>query len=286
MDNCLETRLKKDLAGNGLVTLGALQIKVHAGTNSKYLNFGCSAPVVAKVVSGNGHIGESENDITHTEITYSAIANNNMWFESADYVVEIQSKYGIYKISALYQNNTAWGIDLNSLAFNPIISQIWIRGPYNSGDIKSVADCPGIYIVADPSNYDNDIHGDIACFAGKNIAGVTSAKMFVIKNSKNVFGDIANLNVSDVKTFDISHTNISGDIKDVTLAIASPAVLFVDDTNVGGTLESLASKLAQVYGNNEKLTIHALSSNMTYNGEPITATKEVTFIGGGEYVVN
>lgn len=250
--NCLVTKLKGSLGNDSLVpALGEYRIDVNTTTaeadSGKFMEFtGISA---ARVV-GNGYIGKSENDISHTSLSFSGGSDKKVYFSTGTYSIFIYSYYGINGMALEQEQSGYRFVNYDKFQYS-LGGNNWISDVFFDESVDLSAFKNASFLQFKPVRY--NLIGDV-----DDLAGSTSITGLVLDNNNEMKGDIVSLS-----------------------NCLSLANLFVVNTKVGGTLESLAEGMYNNGRTSGTMNVHAQSSNVTYNGSAITQNMTVTFTANG-----
>lgn len=250
---CLIEKLNGSLGSDSLVpALGEFRIDVNVTTaetsaNGKSMNF---VGIFSARVVGNGYIGKSENDISHTSLSFSGGSDNKVYFSTGTYSIFISSYYEI--------NGTDLEQDIDGYSFvnydkfqYSLGGNNWISDVFFGEEVDLSAFKNASFLQLIPVK--RNLVGDV-----DDLAGSTSITGLVLDNNNEMKGDIKSLS-----------------------SCLSLVNLFVVNTKVGGTLESLANGMYNNGRISGTMNVHAQSSNVTYNGSAITSNMTVTFTANG-----
>lgn len=279
MNNCFLKKYKRTVNDGSFTTLGAIRVKVHTlVTQDNYILIGNSAPISIKVVSGNGHIGTSRNDISYTELNLNTGEWNGIFVEKTDFEFEILPKYCIYKFGGLDTGNLNYGFCIDDLKYNTLLYQLILSGGYIDGDLSSIANVSALKLIG------TQIHGSIDCFEDKELGGLNSVLTIALNSS--IYGNLASLNsISEtVQKLNVESTQISGILSDFHPK-SGLNELNIQSTRVSGTVESFAASVAAVR-NSGTLILKAGNSLVKYQGLPVVSNLTITFTGDGNYTIS
>lgn len=276
MGNCLVTQLNGVVSNDNLVKLGSFRFKI-----SKSASPGNYAYTIAianhkamslKVVKGNGHIGFTNDDITHDTLEIGANVYKGVYFENEDFEVEVTEKYTIEKVTvpSIY-SATNVGCNLDDIA--ETASTVLVNGKKWSGNIEKLTNVSVLSI----SN--SEISGNIEVFRGKAVSGNAEGNLLLFANPM-LTGDITALNDANWITLTLEgDSGITGIIDNFVIKQQS-VNLNLRDTGVSGTLEGFAAANALVRESGLTLNCNFYGTGITYGGNPIRSTDiTITFNG-------
>lgn len=276
------TRLKGAVQNSELTTFGSIKVKVNKKSSAlsadeNLLVFRSLQPCTVKVTKGNGHIGKTNEDITHTTLEYST-SDSLVYFENEDFEVEISSKYSLTRLKVNGVKNVIWCINVDDLKFNESLI-LTLNNSNNTGKLSSLANINylAFFII------NSSIKGDIGVFEGKTIyPGNDNA--VGIANNPQITGNIASIS-TDISTRKIyfNDTKVSGDIADFHPSLTLPGIIVLENTEVMGDLEDFAASMAETYESGT-LQMYLHGSKVKYNNA-LCNKKLITFTGSGNYTI-
>ena len=279
MRNCLKTQLKSSVQNDALIKMGHLVININEteGSIENSMLF-LNTQETVFTVKGNGHIGFSPSDITHTELTVSQNTPFYIYFENTNFSIDVSSKYTFTRMESgsNYKKNN-FGCNVDDLAYTN--TTLTVGGTMWTGNLASIAHVQQLSLLG------TNVHGDIEVLRGKAITVPTaSAGTCYLSENTNLYGDISALNSINCPTLRVNNTSISGRLE--SFLNTNITSLYIDATNISGSIEDFAAAQAQVRESGTLMISALYCSQITYNGKPVDRTLTITFTGGGNYTIS
>lgn len=261
MGNCLVTKLKSNVNNPTLRELGAFRMQVIEGTitdNAQQM-LGITAgadAVTVKVVGTTPRLAESYEGLSNPlmSITVPANTTKNIWLQNATYEIEISDKYSITSLAVVGDKpKKIFGCDLSELEY-----------------------CTALTIInVDTAGFTEDI---------KNLSKLTALVSLTLTNNA-VSGDIASLaTLTNVTNMKIGSTNISGTLTGIAPLVTNLTEIWLQDTTVSGSLESLAEAMIANGKTSGRLRI-ICNLYITYQGNVIGPDQRYINFSNGSYTV-
>lgn len=309
--DCLVTKLKGTVNDSSLLPLGGMFLKVvedvDASNDDRKL---CITSLKAQVISV---VGGANNLFTTSDFSQgganSVQLNINeekvLYCKDGSYNILVPDKYSLVRIGSWNYPLKTVGLNLEDLAYSKglkVINSIPVGGNIE-GDIAALAGLPLRFCnIGDCVRGDIKVINEINWSTETNIGGGMPASFIVYSKNKEITGKISELNVNTTLTqlgfnsqtgisgslaeitaklpnlthLDIPHTNITGDIKDITCPLVRMGVY--DCTGISGSLEQFVAT-QRIKGRTTGTCSNAghWTGNITLDGSPLTDTDEGSF---------
>jgi hypothetical protein len=324
--DCLVTKLKGTVNDDSLLPLGGMFFKAVSNPSEtparRQLILISSKSQVVTVVGGDNNFTKdssmSSNFINSMNLT--ANESNNVYCKDGNYNILVPDKYSLVQIGSWTNPLITIGFNLESIKFSNGLKAISASavGGNVEGDLSNLAGLNLRYISIGKNVYgDIKVIDEINWSTETNIGGGMPAAFIVYSRDKKITGNITSLTGSSVLTqlgfstqtgisgtlaqiakkfpkltyLDIPHTNITGNIKDITCPLTRMGVY--DCAGISGSLEQFVAtqrshgRTAGTCSNGGYWT-----GNITFNGTPLGNEDEDEFswtasqITCGETTVN
>lgn len=300
--DCLVTKLKGIVNDDSLLPLGGMFLKVvstpSAKASERLLFLNSFKSQVITVVGGANNFTKDSNlsEDFYNRMNLTANDGNNAYCKDGDYNILIPDKYSLTQIGSWNNPLVTVGFDLESIKFSDGIKVINASPTVGNveGDLSNLAGKSLRYVSIGKNVYgDINVIDEINWSSETNIGGGIPASFIVYSRDKNITGNIASLTGSSVLTqlgfngqtgisgtlaqiaakfpnltyLDIPHSNITGDIKDITCPLTR---LGVYDSPMSGSLEEFVAT-QRIHGRTTGTCSNGgyWTGNITFNGKPL-----------------
>ena len=272
--DCLVTKLKGTVNDDSLLPLGGMFLKVVSdpsqSADNRNLALVSSKNQTVSVVGGANNFTTNSDLVTGASNTMilNAGVTIQRYCKDGDYNILIPNKYSLVQIGSWARALITIGFNLESIKFSKGLKVISTRVTAGNveGDLSNLAGLNLRYVAAGKNVYgDIKVIDEINWSTETNIDGGIPAAFSVYSEDKKITGNIASLIGSSVLTqlgfngqtgisgtlaqiaekfpnltsLGIPHTNITGNIKDITCPLTYMGVY--DCAGINGSLEEFVA---------------------------------------------
>jgi len=275
--DAIVTKLPSSVSNEKLFKMDELHfvVKIPEGSSLYSRKFTCSNGGFGKIsmrIVGNGSFVNSSDVSIGKTIEYTA--GQDCYLSTGEYDLFIGSKYnmGNYNFNSVLAERIF--ADTSSFKCLPVCTQLWIGkvGGMSDDGKLNIDDVDVSFVknfLGDASKGSSTMKGSLKHFDNVAMTRLSFA-------SQKIGGEIKDISsLANIETVDFGYTDVSGDIKD--FGSSKLISVNVKGTSVGGTLESLLSKMVSAGRNSGSCTFLLQESNVTYKGSVPTSNIVINF---------
>ena len=272
--DCLVTKLKGIVNDDSLLPLGGMFFKAVSNPSEtpakRQLILIASKSQVVTVVGGDNNLTKDSSMSSNFTNSINLVANEgeSVYCKDGNYNILVPDKYSLIQIGSWTTPLITIGFNLESIKFSnglKVINATVTIGNVE-GDLSNLAGLNLRYVSLGKNIYgDIKVIDEINWSTETNISGGIPAAFIVYSRDKKITGNIASLTGSSVLTqlgfngqtgisgtlaqiaekfpnltyLDIPHTNITGNIKDITCPLTRMGVY--DCADINGSLEEFVA---------------------------------------------
>ena len=308
---CLVTKLKGTVNDDSLLPLGGMFFKVVSNPSetpaNRQLILISSKSQVVTVVGGDNNLTKDSSMSSNFTNSINLVANEgkSVYCKDGNYNILVPDKYSLIQIGSWVTPLITIGFNLESIKFSNELKAInanITRGNVE-GDLSNLAGLNLRYVSIGKNIYgDIKVIDEINWSTETNISGGMPAAFIVYSRDKKITGNIASLTGSSVLTqlgfngqtgisgtlaqiaekfpnlthLDIPHSNITGNIKDITCPLTRMGVY--DCADINGSLEEFVAT-QRSHGRTTGTCSNAdyWTGNITLNGLALNSSNNNNF---------
>lgn len=299
--DCLVTKLKGIVNDDSLLPLGGMFFKVvqdsDAQANQRTLIFTTAKSTELSVVGGaNNFVSSDMMSNPKNTINVNAYEGVNTYCKDGDYNILLKDKYSLLELGSWVTPLCTVGFNIEDLAYCKslrAISANEISGNVE-GDLSALAGLPLRYVsIGNKVTGDIKVINDIVWSENTEVGGGMPATFQVYSKNKEIVGKISELKTNTILTslgfngqtgisgslseiaakfpnlnsLNIPHTNITGNIKDITCPLTYMGVY---DSPMSGSLEEFVTT-QRSHGRTTGTCRNGghWTGNIIFNGKPL-----------------
>lgn len=307
--DCLVTKLKGIVNDDSLLPLGGMFFKVvqdsDAKANQRTLIFTTVKSTELSVVGGaNNFVSSDMVSNPKNTINVNAYEGVNTYCKDGDYNILLKDKYSLLELGSWVTPLCTVGFNIEDLAYCKSLRAISANGITGNieGDLSALAGLPLRYIsIGNKVTGDIKVINDIVWSENTEVGGGMPATFQVYSKNKEIVGKISELKTNTLLTslgfngqtgisgslseiaakfpnltnLNIPHTNITGNIKDITCPLKYMGVY---DSPMSGSLEEFVAT-QRSHGRTTGTCSNGgyWTGNITFNGKPLGNEDEDEF---------
>lgn len=308
--DCLVTKLKGIVNDDSLLPLGGMFFKVvqdsDAQANQRTLIFTTTKSTELSVVGGaNNFVSSDMVSNPKNTINVNAYEGVNTYCKDGDYNILLKDKYSLLELGSWTIPLCTVGFNIEDLAYCKSLRAISANGITGNieGDLSALAGLPLRYVsIGNKVTGDIKVINDIVWSERTDVGGGMPAAFQVYSKNKEIVGKISELKTNTIltnlgfngqtgisgslseiaakfpklTTLNIPHTNITGNIKDITCPLTYMGVY--DCAGINGSLEEFVAT-QRSHGRTTGTCSNGgyWTGNITFNGKPLGNEDEGEF---------